>query len=117
MPYKDPDPTDPNVLVGVMIPAEEDTMREMAYAFADEFMQMGYDAARLLAVFKNPFYAGARGAYQALGEEAVRKIIDECVAAWGNIRFSILDSEISIEGSAGEIPNRQSKIPNGGQEG
>ncbi len=30
MPYNDPDPTDPNVLVGVVLPADAEAMREMA---------------------------------------------------------------------------------------
>jgi hypothetical protein len=87
MPYKDPDPSDPNVLVGVVLPAESETMQDMAYAFAEEFAQMGYDGDALLRVFQNPFYAGAHQAYRALGAEAVRKIIAECLAAWGGVRF------------------------------
>jgi hypothetical protein len=31
MPYKDPDPTDPNMLIGVMLPADAEATREMAY--------------------------------------------------------------------------------------
>jgi len=87
MPYKDPDPTDPSMLVGVMLPAEAETMTDMAYVFAEEFARLGYDKARILWLFKTPFYAGAHGAYQALGEEMVRAIIDECLAAWGGVRF------------------------------
>ena len=41
MPYKDPDPSDPNVLVGVVLPAEKETMQEMAYAFAEEYRTPG----------------------------------------------------------------------------
>jgi len=43
MPYNDPDPSDPNVLVGVVLPADAEAMREMAYVFAEEFARMGYD--------------------------------------------------------------------------
>ena len=35
MPYQDPDPTDPNMLVGVMLPADAEAMRDMAYVFAE----------------------------------------------------------------------------------
>jgi hypothetical protein len=83
MPYGDPDPTDPNVLVGVGLPAEAGTMTEMAYVFAEEFARMGFDARRILGFFANPFYAGAHRAYRALGEAAVREIVEECVAVWG----------------------------------
>jgi hypothetical protein len=102
VPYKDPDPSDPNVLVGVELPAESETMRDMAYAFAGEFAQMGYDGDALFRVFQNPFYAGAHQAYGALGAEAVRKIIAECLAAWGGVRFSILDSRLPTEDGNGK---------------
>jgi hypothetical protein len=91
MPYKDPDPSDPNVLVGVVLPAEKETMQDMAYAFAEEYALLGYDSEGLFRVFQNPFYAAAHQAYRALGEEAVRKIIAECMAAWGGIRFVFKD--------------------------
>ncbi|MBI3303735.1 MAG: hypothetical protein HYZ72_16850 [Deltaproteobacteria bacterium] len=91
MPYNDPDPTDPSMLVGVMLPAEAETMTDMAYVFAEEFARLGYDRTRILWLFKNPFYGGAHGAYQALGEETVRAIIAECFAAWGWARFTDCD--------------------------
>ena len=83
MPYGDPDPSDPHVLVGVGLPAEAGTMAEMAYVFAEEFCRMGWDAQRILRVFSNPFYAAAHRAYRALGEAAVREIVEECAAVWG----------------------------------
>ena len=115
MPYNDPDPTDPNVLVGVMLPADAEATREMAYVFAEEFARIGYSRQQILALFKNPFYGGAHGAYRALGEEATLAIIDECIGAWGQVKFSILDFGFSIGEQRGEIQNRQSKIQNGGR--
>jgi hypothetical protein len=97
MPFKDPDPTDPNMLVGVMLPADADATRDMAYVFAEEFARMGYGREQLLWLFKNPFYGGAHGAYRALGEQETLTIIDECLAAWGGVKFSILDFGFSIE--------------------
>lgn len=99
MPYNDPDPTDPNILVGVVLPANPEAERDMAYVFAEEFARMGYDRERLLALFKTPFYAGAYGAYRALGEEAIRSIIDECLNAWGHVRFSSIPSISSVSSS------------------
>ncbi len=87
MPYNKPDPTDPNVLVGVVLPGGEEATREMAYVFAEEFVRMGYDRKHLLGLFKNPFYTAAHDAYAALGEEAVQSIIEECINAWGGVRF------------------------------
>jgi hypothetical protein len=91
MPFKDPDPTDPNMLVGVMLPANAEATRDMAYVFAEEFARLGYTREQLLWLFKNPFYGGAHGAYQALGENETLSIIDECVAVWGNVTVSIQD--------------------------
>ena len=91
MPYDDPDPTDPNMLVGVMLPADAAVTTEMAYVFAEEFARMGHDRQQILSLFKNPFYGGAHGAYRALGEEATVAIIDECIGAWGQVRITIRD--------------------------
>jgi hypothetical protein len=91
MPYNDPDPTDPNVLVGVMLSADAEATTEMAYVFAEEFARMGHDKQQILALFKNPYYGGAHGAYQALGEAAIQAIVDECIDAWGKVKFWILD--------------------------
>ncbi len=82
MPYGDPAPTDPEVLVGVGLPAEATTMTEMAYVFAEEFARIGFDTRRILRLFANPFYRGAYEAYRALGEPAVREIVEECVGVW-----------------------------------
>src|SRR6188768_1462151 len=98
MPFKDPDPTDPNVLVGVMLPADAEATRDMGYVFAEEFARFGYTREQLLWLFKNPFYGGAHGAYRALGENETLTIIDECISAWGQTKFSILDCGFSIDG-------------------
>ena len=108
MPYKDPDPSDPNMLVGVMLPAEAEATRDMAYVFAEEFARLGYSREQLLWLFKNPFYGGAHGAYRALGENETLSIIDECLNAWGQARCSILDSAIDEQDSENSDP--QSKI-------
>ena len=91
MPFKDPDPSDPNMLVGVMLPAEAEATRDMAYVFAEEFARFGYSREQLLGLFKNPFYGGAHGAYRALGENQTLSIIDECLSVWGSVRISVHD--------------------------
>jgi hypothetical protein len=97
MPFNDPDPTDPNMLVGVVLPADAEATRDMAYVFAEEFARLGYTREQLIWLFRNPFYGGAHGAYQALGENETLSIIDECLNAWGQAKFSILDFGFSIE--------------------
>jgi len=86
MPYDEADPSDPNVLVGVVMPGESGSAREMAYVLAEEFARMGYDRAMILSMFRNPFYAGAHGPYATLGEGAVVTIVEECLNVWGRVR-------------------------------
>ena len=87
MPYDEPDPQDPTVLVGHALPAGPDAVKEMACVFADEFARIGYDEAQILAFFTRPFYAGAYGTYRRLGEHEIRRIIAESVNVWGRIRL------------------------------
>jgi hypothetical protein len=94
MPYDDPDPTDPQVLVGVALPSSEEAAREMAYVFAEEFARMGMDAREVLSLFTNPFYAGAHQIYRALGADAVRGIVEECIAVWGRTVGRIQDNQM-----------------------
>ncbi len=87
MPYGDPDPQDPMLLVGVALDADPAAQRDMAYAFAEEFSRLGYGEKQILALFMNSFYAGAHGAYRQLGREEVQSIIAETVAVWGRMRL------------------------------
>jgi hypothetical protein len=92
MPYDDPDPTDPQVLVGVVLPSNEEAAREMAYVFAEEFARMGFDVHGALSLFTNPFYAGAHQIYLALGADVVRGIVEECVTVFGRTAAPIQDT-------------------------
>jgi hypothetical protein len=86
MPFDDPDPADPTVLVGVALPAALEATRDMAWVFAEEFARLGHDAAQILRLFRSPFYAGAHDAWRRLGEPEVITIIDECVGVFGRRR-------------------------------
>jgi len=113
MPFKDPDPTDPNMLVGVMLPADAEATRDMAYVFAEEFARMGFSCEQLLWLFKNPFYGGAHGAYQALGEQDILAIIDECLNVWGNVQVSIHDAPTAVS----DLPRDDGEDEGGGLNG
>ena len=97
MPYDDPDPDDPNVLVGVALPAPREATEEMARAFAEEFAARGFDEERLLGLFRRPFYAGAHQTLRALGEDEIRTIIRESVAIWGRFRVRVSDGEELVQ--------------------
>jgi hypothetical protein len=79
---------DPLELVGVVLPADAEAMRDMAYVFAEEFARLGFEAQKILRLFQHPFYAGAHRAYLALGEAEVRTIIEECTQLWGRVRMT-----------------------------
>jgi hypothetical protein len=89
MPYDDPDPADPMLLVGVTLPAGENSAEDMAYVFAEEFARLGFSEQRLLSLFHEPFYAGAHQALELLGEERIRLIVQEAVGMWGQVQYSV----------------------------
>ena len=91
MPYDEPDPDDPMLMVGVELPASATATRELVYAFAEEFASMGHGEDWILRLFGTPFYAGAHRAAAQLGEAETRAIVRECVAVWGRVR--IVDRE------------------------
>ncbi len=100
MPYDDPDPEDPQELVGIELPGDEGVTREMAEAFADEFAQLGHTRAQILALFQNPFYAGAHQAWQLLGKDDIARIVDDSLSVWGRVRCVVTDmpdNEIEIK--------------------
>src|SRR5262245_46586386 len=114
MPYDDPDPTDPTMLVGTEVPAAADSDLEMAYAFAEEFAALGFSESRLLSLFRQPFYAGAHRALLRLGEERIQSIIQETVQVWGKFRFVIHDAahmpqgfDVSVQSLTAAEPERQ----------
>jgi hypothetical protein len=91
MPYHEPDPSDPNVLVGVSLPGDEETTREMAAAFAEEFALLGFDEERLMSLFRRPHYEGPHRAYVLLGEEEIRKMVVDAVRFFGRFRVVVQD--------------------------
>ena len=93
MPYEDPDASDPQELIGVVLPSDADSRREMACAVAEEFARMGHDGRGIMRLFRNPFYAGAHGAYRALGHDAIAAIIEEAAAVWGRVRWNDRDAD------------------------
>src|SRR5262245_48680687 len=92
MPYDDPEPDDPQELVGVELPGDEAATRAMAAAFADEFAQFGFTRARILALYREPDYAGAHRAWLLLGEDEVARIVDESLAVWGRFACVVTDA-------------------------
>ncbi len=80
MPKREPDASDPLELVGVRLPvADDQSVRDMAECFVEEFVRLGHSPEELMTMFQNPFYGGAHQAYQTLGEVYVRELITKYV--------------------------------------
>jgi hypothetical protein len=91
MPYEDPEPEDPQELVGVELPGDETVTYEMASAFAEELAQLGYTRPQILALFRKAEYSGAHQAWTLLGEEAIVRLVDESVSVWGRFTCVVTD--------------------------
>jgi hypothetical protein len=92
MPYDEPDPTDPSVLVGVTFPEDPESFEDMAYALAEEYAALGYSVEKILGLFQDPAYALPHRAYRRLGEAAIRKIAAECRDLYERVRFVVRDA-------------------------
>ena len=103
MPYDDPEPDDPQELVGVELPGDEAVTREMAAAFADEFAQLGFRRFQILALYRQPRYAGAHKAWQLLGEDEIARIVDESLAVYGRFAWVVTDG---VDDDAEPVPLR-----------
>ena len=82
MPYGEPEPGDPLARVAVAVEGDRTLLRSMALAFAEEFAALGFDEGRLLALFRQPFYAGPHQAYQALGEPELLELVRQALPPW-----------------------------------
>ncbi len=97
MPYRDPDPTDPSMLVGNEVECSIDELDEMASAFAAELAQMGHDHERIMSWFRQPSFAGPYLAWSSLGEERVRELVGEAVDFWSRCRVVVREPLLQIE--------------------
>ena len=83
MPKDEFDLEDPLELNGVTLYTDEDTSRDMAECFVEEFLRLGYNHKQLLALFRNPHYLGMNMVLQNKGEPFVKEVIGEVFARWG----------------------------------
>ena len=84
MPKNECDPEDPMELVGVELPAQdESSVRDMALCFAEEFIRDGWRKERVLALFTNPFYRMPHAIWKSKGDDYVKAIVEEAAGIWG----------------------------------
>jgi hypothetical protein len=84
-PLRDPDAGDPMEIVGVVLDRsiDERGLDDMARTFIEEYTLMGWSPARILDMFRRPFYGGAHDAYEALGEHRIVTLIAETTGHLG----------------------------------
>ncbi len=68
---------DPFELRGVVFPADEDTSREMARCFIEEFALLGFGRGKVEQLFRSPAYHGTWTLAQEHGDAFVRQLLDE----------------------------------------
>ena len=73
---------DPLELVGVPVTVDAATFDEMARCLVEEFVRDGWSDARLLALFRSPFYAGLHVIWELRGEAWVHELLAETRARW-----------------------------------
>ena len=83
MPKDEFDFEDPLELNGVALVSEEDTTDAMCECFIEEFMRMGYGAAQILGLFRNPHYLGMNMVMEKRGDQFVRERVEEVFKRWG----------------------------------
>ena len=80
---KQPDGDDPFELKAIGVADPDGTsLREMARCFAEEFLRLGFPTGRVLALFESPRYPLAHEAWLALGEPAVRALVEDAARIW-----------------------------------
>ena len=68
---------DPMELIGQMFPveSEEESDREMARCFAEEYALMGFSAVDVGRLFESPVYAAPHAILERRGPDFVREVV------------------------------------------
>ena len=66
-----------------LVPGEpgRDHVEEMAEAFIIEFKRMRWSNDAIVALFRNPYYAGPHYVYKERGEEFIKQLLAQCTAS------------------------------------
>jgi len=102
--YDEPDPSDPNLLVGVAVPGDPRTDLEMAYAFAEEYAGLGYSQELIRGLFRSPRYPALLRLTAKFGEDEIRRIVEECCEVWGRVRVVVKDARPDTSSSTRGCP-------------
>jgi hypothetical protein len=70
---------DPMELVGMVLPGEPGEEERMAECIVDEYVRLGWNEARLMALFTTSMFMGTYRIYRYKGELYVRELIRNTV--------------------------------------
>ena len=83
---KQTESTDPLELRGTAVPGGEPEY--LARCLIEEFAGLGHGPAQILELFRQPEYLATHAYWQAVGDEAVGRLVDEVVARCGVLRVT-----------------------------
>ena len=83
MPHDEFVDEDPMGLVGMVVPGEPGQLKAMAECFVEEYVRMGWDERRLMALFVSPMFLATHRIYKLKGEDYVRELIRRTRVKWG----------------------------------
>jgi len=66
---------DPMELVGMVLPGEAGQLEQMAECIIEEYVRMGWDERRLMALFVQPMFLATHRIYRQKGEPYVLNLI------------------------------------------
>ncbi len=73
---------DPLELVGMVLPGEVGQLEAMAEAIVEEYVRMGWEAGRLMTLFRNPLFLATHRIYRQKGEAYVQDLIHTMCSKW-----------------------------------
>lgn len=73
---------DPMELVGMVLPGDPGQLEAMAEAIVEEYVRMGWDAERLMTLFRHPMFLATHRIYQQKGEDYVKALIAHTCSRW-----------------------------------
>ncbi len=76
------DEDDPMELVGMVLPATPGQLEAMAEALVEEYVRLGWEEARLMGLFTQPFFMATYRIYRIKGEAYVRDLIRRVLERW-----------------------------------
>jgi hypothetical protein len=77
MPDEDDLELRPAALAGVYFPVDPESLEDLACGLTEMYTALGFGPDRVLAVFRDPSRPVPYTVYQKLGEDELRRIVDE----------------------------------------